>query len=52
METTEAISKVTGLQARFHLGSGINGNLQKFVQRNTILILNARFHLGSGINGN
>ncbi len=35
---------------RFHLGSGINGNLSLFVRE--VLENIVRFHLGSGINGN
>ncbi len=35
---------------RFHLGSGINGNVPAIFPTN--VFIDVRFHLGSGINGN
>jgi hypothetical protein len=37
---------------RFHLGSGINGNLTGIEGIKITTPPNVRFHLGSGINGN
>ncbi len=37
---------------RFHLGSGINGNVQLFLLSYSPPWGIVRFHLGSGINGN
>ncbi len=37
---------------RFHLGSGINGNMHCDVHKSISAYNIVRFHLGSGINGN
>ncbi len=52
METIlEAARYCSKVYVRFHLGSGINGNLFYNRQRAEVEA-RVRFHLGSGINGN
>ncbi len=62
METSVKVTTSLAVTVRFHLGSGINGNLNVivFIIVSMLKILHCfpvdfflvRFHLGSGINGN
>ncbi len=51
METGFNPTKGKPTEVRFHLGSGINGNVYLLIQQSYRDGL-VRFHLGSGINGN